>query len=129
MGISTFKSGDIILIVSVFIVAALFMAWNAFGARPGGQRTAVILHNSQVIKSLDLSALKGTQSITLHEEGVHQVIRAEKGKIRFLESDCPQQTCVKTGWLIKPGDQAVCIPARVVIKIVGENKQVDVLAY
>ena len=105
------------------------MAWNTLGAKSSRHLTAVITQNSSLVKKINLTDLNKPVYIDLNEEGVHQVIQAEKGRIRFSESDCPHKTCVKTGWLTKPGDKAVCIPSRVVITIVGDNKKVDVLAY
>lgn len=105
------------------------MAWNAYGPASSRHLTAVITHKSNLVQKIDLSDLNKPVYIDLNEEGIHQVIRAEKGRIRFSESDCPNKTCVKTGWLTRPGAKAVCIPSRVVITIIGDNKQVDILAY
>lgn len=129
MNTRIFKMGDTILIVSILVIAGLFMVWNTSRGSSGQQITAVITHNSNVIKKINLSELNNSEYIHLNEEGINQVIRAEKGRIRFLESDCPNKVCVKTGWLTKSGDKAVCIPSKVVIRIVGDNKQVDIFAY
>lgn len=124
-----FKSGDKILIIAVIVTAVLFVAWNTFRTESGEHLTAVITHQGNEIKNIDLSNLSKPEQIDLNEARIHQVIRAEKGRIRFLESDCPNQTCVKTGWLTKPGDKAVCLPSRVVITIVGDSDKIDILAY
>jgi len=128
MNTRIFKMGDTILIVSMAVIAILFMAWNTFGVRPDNQITAVIKQNGNVIKQINLSDLKDSEYVNVNEP-IKQVILAEKGRIRFLESDCPNQTCVKTGWLTKSGDRAVCMPSKVVITIVGGNKQVDSVSY
>ena len=129
MNIRIFKSGDKILIIVVAAIAVLIMAWNTLGAKSSQNLTAVITHNNHLVKNINLNDLNKPEYIDLNEDGVHQVIKAEKGRIRFLESDCPHKICVKTGWLTKPGDKAVCLPSRVVITIVGDNNQVDILAY
>lgn len=128
MNIRTWKTGDKILLVSLISIAALFMVWNSLGARQEDHLTAVITQNGQLVQQIQLSDLSGPEYIYL-KAGFNQVILAEKGRIRFLESDCPNQTCVKTGWLTKPGDKAVCIPSQAVIKIVGSDPPVDILAY
>lgn len=129
MNTSIFKSGDKILIAAIIVIAGLVMVWNYYGAASDQGLTAVITHDSKLIKQIELSSLNRTQTIDLTNEGIHQVIRAEKGRIRFVESNCPNKTCVNTGWLTKPGDKAVCIPSHVFVKVVGEKKQTDVLAY
>lgn len=39
------------------------------------------------------------------------------GAIRFASSDCPDQTCVRTGFLSRSSQYAVCLPHRVSIRI------------
>jgi len=129
MHIPVFKPGDKILITGLIAIAVLLMAWHNLAPGSSGQLTAVITHNGNLVKRINLNALPRPEYVNLEEEGIHQVIKAEKGQIRFLQSDCPHKYCVKTGWLRKPGDRAVCIPSRVVITIVGDNKKADTLAY
>ncbi|MEQ8176441.1 MAG: NusG domain II-containing protein [Syntrophomonadaceae bacterium] len=128
MNIRTFKTGDIILIVSIAVIAVLFFAWSNYRVAPGAQLKAVITQDGKLIKSINLSALQASESVYINEP-LKQVIVAEKGRIRFITSTCPNQTCVKTGWLTKPGDRAVCIPSKVIITIVGDNEQIDTFSY
>lgn len=131
MNIRMFKKGDMLLIFGIVILAVLFLGWNTFGARlsTNQQLTAVIKHDGQVIQQINLSSVKNPETLTYNYEGIKQVIVAERGRIRFSESECPDKICVKTGWLNKPGDKSVCMPSKVVITIVGENKKVDSIAY
>lgn len=128
MNIPMFKTGDKILIIVLAVIAVFILAWNSFGVSSGQQVTAVITQDGKIIKQINLTALKNPESVYI-DEPVKQVIRAEQGKIRFMESDCPNQTCVKTGWLTKAGDRAVCLPSKVVVTIIGENNKIDTFAY
>lgn len=128
MNIPMFKTGDKILIIVLAVIAVFILAWNSFGVSSGQQVTAVITQDGKIIKQINLTALKSPESVYI-DEPVKQVIRAEQGKIRFMESDCPNQTCVKTGWLTKAGDRAVCLPSKVVVTIIGENNKIDTFAY
>lgn len=128
MNTRTFKTGDIVLIASIVAIAVLFFAWNNHRIIPGQQLKAVITKDGNLIKQINLSDLQASESINI-DQPLKQVILAEKGRIRFLTSECPNKTCVKTGWLEKPGDRAVCIPSKVVITIVGDNDQIDTFSY
>jgi len=128
MNTRIFKTGDIILIVAVVAIAAVFFAWNNYRTASGQPLKALITQNGCLIKEIDLSKLQAAEAINI-DAPVKQVILAEKGRIRFLTSDCPNQTCVKTGWLKKPGARAVCIPSQVVITIAGSNEQIDTFSY
>jgi hypothetical protein len=123
-----FKIGDKILIVVIAAIVAVFMTWNAFAVSPDKKITAVITQDGKLIRQINLNDINTPEYIKLNE-GYNQIILAEKGRIRFLDSDCTNQTCVKTGWLIKPGDKAVCIPSKAVIAITGNNKEVDIFSY
>ena len=39
------------------------------------------------------------------------------GRIRFINSRCPDHICEGYGWLSKEHDQAVCMPAGVVVSV------------
>lgn len=128
MNTPIFKRGDIVLIVSLAVIAAVLMAWNTCGIAPGRQVTAIITQDGKLIKKINLSELRDPEYVYI-DKPVKQVILAEKGRIRFLKSDCPNKICVKTGWLTKAGNKAICMPSRVVITIVGDHKQVDSVSY
>jgi len=128
MNTRMFKTGDKIIIAAIIAIAAIFMVWHTVGVSHDQQLTAIVTKKGKVVKQIQLNELREPETIYLNNE-FHQVIRAEKGKIRFLESDCPNQICVQTGWLTKSGDSAVCLPSKVVLTIVGDNEQVDIFSY
>ncbi|MEG2858121.1 MAG: NusG domain II-containing protein, partial [Clostridia bacterium] len=47
------------------------------------------------------------------------VIEVNNGRIRILESDCPDKICVKTGWISRGGQTIACVPLGIVITISG----------
>lgn len=128
MNMNSFKTGDKILIFLAAAVTAVVMLWNTLGVSLAERPVAVITRNGEIIRQIDLDNVNAPEYINLNGE-INQVILVEKGRIRFSESDCPNQTCVETGWLTKPGEKAVCVPSQVVVKIEGHNEKVDILAY
>jgi len=50
-------------------------------------------------------------------------VLAQNGKVCISASDCPDQICVHTGWLSSAGQTAVCLPFKVVLKVVSVNAQ------
>ena len=63
--------------------------------------------------------------ITLEEDRVlyipqHPAVKfiVSDGRIAFYKSDCPDQVCVRTGFLHLSGQLAVCLPNRVVLSVV-----------
>ena len=47
------------------------------------------------------------------------VIEVSGSRARVFEADCPDQICVATGWLTKPGHRSVCVPNRMVLELVS----------
>ncbi|MFQ8832356.1 MAG: NusG domain II-containing protein [Ruthenibacterium lactatiformans] len=44
-------------------------------------------------------------------------LEVSEGRIRFINSRCPDHICEGYGWLSKEHDQAVCMPAGVVVSV------------
>lgn len=119
-----FKLGDV-LIIFVIIAAAVIMTVSLYQKNTIA-KTAVITQNNVVLKRIRLDHLP--EPFTLDYTGDYPgTIQAENGKIRFFHADCPDQVCVQTGWINRPGQIAVCLPAGVIIKIEGEESDIDIM--
>jgi hypothetical protein len=46
-------------------------------------------------------------------------VEVDGGKIRMLKANCPEQICVKQGWIKDPGASIVCLPGEIIIHIDG----------
>jgi Uncharacterized protein conserved in bacteria len=129
MNIRILKKGDIILILCIALIAGLiFFLNNSSSAIDSNHLTAEVVRDGKLIRSIDLNEVENPEYITFNE-GIKQVILVEKGRIRFLESDCQDEICVNAGWLTKIGDKAVCIPAKTTLTIVGDPKQIDGISF
>ena len=53
----------------------------------------------------------------------HNVIVLSGKSARMASADCHDQVCVRTGTLTRAGQVAVCLPNRVVLKIVGRDRR------
>ena len=57
----------------------------------------------------------------------HNVIVLAGKTARMESADCHDQVCVRTGTLTRAGQVAVCLPNRVILKIVGETSEIDAI--
>ena len=119
-----FKKGDIVLVLIVGFLALIPLLWGYFlrGSNENDNLTAVVIRDGKRMKEIDLNKVQEPQYINF-KDGIKITILAEKGQIKFLEADCPDQICVKTGLLTKPGDKAVCLPGKTIVMIKGEGNQ------
>jgi hypothetical protein len=44
-------------------------------------------------------------------------VEIKGGRVRVLDSPCPNKTCVSQGWVERPGETIVCLPNRVSITV------------
>lgn len=112
------KTGDFF----IFAAAALLAAGSlllGMGARRAGAGTAEIYMEGRLVRTVDLGALSAPVEFELAGACRNRIV-AERGRIRFVWSDCPDGVCVRTGWISRVGQTAACVPNRVLIKITGD---------
>lgn len=70
-----------------------------------------------------------TDTLTITDEDGHSNTIAIDGKqVRISQANCPDQVCVQSGWLKYAGQSAVCLPHRLIVRLVGTqqtNTQID----
>lgn len=117
------KKGDV-LIVAVLSLICVFLF--AFPLLKGSENVvAAVWLDGEKVKEIDISSVSKSYEISVGS----CVLSVEKGKIRFLSSDCPDKLCEKSGYLSKNGDTAACLPNKVVVKIETEKEKLDAVAY
>lgn len=134
-GLRKFKKGDLILVVFIGIIVSIPLLWNfihtsgsqASSGEASKELIAVVTRDGKRVAEVDLNKVTEPQYIHL-EDGIQLTVEVEKGRIRVLDADCPDKICVKYGWLTKPGDQAICLPSKTIVKIQGEGRLVSFLA-
>lgn len=106
------------LIAILFVAAAAGIALNLYTiASVGGQSEAQVYKDGQLVQTIRLRAGYSEQ---LRVGGLehYNVVVAANGLVHMEEADCPDQVCVRAGWVGRAPQQIVCLPHRVVIKIV-----------
>lgn len=127
------KKADKYILFGVIILLALssisVYIFKIFLSKPGA--TAIITQNGSVIHRIDLSEVNNPYEITIESDNNgYNTIYVEKYKIKFSQSNCPDQLCVKTGFLSNISDIAVCLPHGIFIEIEGEAEgDIDILAH
>ena len=83
-----------------------------------------IVQDGAVLYTVDW-ALAENQTFEIEYEGRINVIKIEDGRIRMLEAECPDQTCVHMGWLDSGAMPIVCLPNHLSIEYVVSGNDVD----
>jgi hypothetical protein len=103
------------VVVTVSAVAALVL-------RQVPTSHAHIIQDGVLIESINISVV--TEPYTINIEGSKglNVIAVERGRIRMLNADCPDGTCVRQGWVSGGMTPIVCLPNRLLIKLDSGNR-------
>lgn len=99
-------------------VLAACLGLSAMLLSPGEEAAfAQITSQGKIIKTVDLRI---DQEFTVDtENGGHNVVTVEDGKIGVTQANCPDHYCMDRG-MISRGTQIVCLPNRLVITLTGE---------
>ncbi|MBP2649614.1 MAG: hypothetical protein H6Q74_439 [Firmicutes bacterium] len=119
---------DKVLIGGLIVVAIIGIGWHVtLNSRFRGQ-TAEIYKDGRLIDSLVLRS-NYRQVVRVGTETDYDIIESDNGRVRVVEADCPDQLCVRMGWINSAPAEIVCMPNRVVVKVVSkERSDIDEIA-
>ncbi len=115
-----FRKPDILLIFLIIVICAGFFIYTA-NQKPS--RYAEVIYNNGTKEIADLSIPK---QININSK---IVINIKDGAIAFTSSDCPDKTCVKTGYIKNKNQFAACLPNQVIIRILSKDGEVDMVTF
>ena len=115
--------GDKILVALILIIGIGSLFAISRLRQPGEH--VVVEVNNQEVQRLDLDR---TQEIVVTGPIGETRIKIEHGTAQVLSSDCPEKICVLTREIRHAGEMIVCVPNKVVVKIIGKaENQFDVI--
>ena len=79
--------------------------------------TAVVYLDGKKVLAINLGLGGPPYEMPVEGAAYGNVLEVAPGKIRMLHADCPDQICVKTGWVQGGSVPIVCLPSRLVVQI------------
>lgn len=123
-GRNLIKRSDVFVIFLTLLL--IFFSLLIFRHSPPKAPLAVITVNGKIEKEIDLT-LQDDCIITLKTDPI-VTLEVKDHKIRFINSECPDGTCEKMGFLSRSGQTAACIPAKTVVTIKGtDDSEIDAI--
>jgi hypothetical protein len=74
-------------------------------------------------KTADVVPMDQTGNITVTGRLGRTTIRIDDHGARFVDSPCPDKKCVSSAPIRDAGEIAVCVPNRVMIRVLGNNRE------
>jgi hypothetical protein len=117
------KPGDwLVILLGTLVVGISFpLLWQG-----GLADRAIVRQNGQIFADLDLRAKR---QLEVPGPLGQTLIAIEPGRARVVSDPGPRQYCVRQGWLMRPGEIAICAPNRVSLQITGRTKVYDSISY
>ena len=78
-------------------------------------------------QKLDRLPLAQFGTHTYANNGYTLTVTAVGGAVSVTQSDCPGQDCVHSGAVSRAGQSIVCLPARIVVELVGAADGYDLV--
>lgn len=104
----------VILLVAVLILILLVQS-------PKGESIVIDVNGEKT--EIKLAEISDSEDIyVVGADNIELDISVDKDSARIVKSTCRDQVCVRTGEIKKEGESAVCLPARVSLRITGTDK-------
>lgn len=126
------KRWDIIITLSLVLLSFIPFAIFSYGqAKVEAQSeqieyVAVIASRNQEVARVMLTGHTGTETLDIPEIDCNpNTVEIKNEEIRINSSTCPEQICIDTGYISKPGPAIICLPHMVIINIEAVDGQND----
>lgn len=116
------------LVAGLFGLLAFASFWlPAWGGQNSHARSAQVFVNNVLQRAVEMQqAQRFTVSGQLGEVNVEVAAAG----VRISASTCPNQFCVRQGYVSRPGQMLVCVPNHVVILLAGQRQNdLDAITY
>ena len=118
------KKWDVIIIIGLIIISFIpetvifittYNKYNSFYLE--------VYSKGNLYKKLPLKKDAEKITLTIDNELGTNVIEVNKSQVKITDANCPDKICVKAHAISKPGEVLICLPHKLVVKIIGEGKQ------
>lgn len=114
-----FKFDIFLIILLIGALVSWLVIWIVTSSNEN--KKAIIEYDNEVVLELSLSENKEVRLKELSNGKTlkyEMLIIVEDGTIRVEENECPNHDCIKEGKKNKVGDVIVCLPNKIVIRII-----------
>lgn len=120
----------------LLVVAAVLALAVCLGVRFWGGLNAAPVQNGGLSVVVEIDGVEVERARLLDYSGQHVytnngytlTVDSADGWVDVIQSDCPTQDCKHSGAIKRSGQSIVCLPAHIIITLVGTNADYDVIA-
>ena len=118
---------DLLVVAAVLALAVCLGVrfWGDQGAAQNGGLSVVVSIDGKEVERARLLDYSGQHVYT--GGGYTLTVDSADGWVDVTASDCPTQDCKHSGAISRAGQSIVCLPARIVITLVGTTADYDAI--
>ncbi|HZJ57580.1 MAG TPA: NusG domain II-containing protein [Clostridia bacterium] len=121
------KIGDIFVYIFIIVLVGLsFLGLKTMGNR-GDRKMVQIELDGEIIESVEMSETEPegtTREIRIDTgDGGYNIVRISAGDVGITDANCPDRLCVISPRINTPGQSIVCIPHRLIVRIIGREPE------
>ena len=110
------------LIIILFFILIFCLIDTVYSFQKSSKQKVLIIQNNQIIREIYLDSAKNQEFRISSNNGGYNLIQIQNHEICISESDCPDQTCIKTGILRSENLPIVCLPHQLIIRFAEEGE-------
>ena len=116
------KIGDILIYILLGLFALVGFIGMKSMATMGGRRTVVVLLDGREIERVPISSNMEAREIYIDAGyGNYNILNITDEGAKIVKASCSDGLCMRQGRIDNPGQSIVCLPNKVVVKILGEE--------
>ncbi len=115
------KKKDIILIVSICIIALLSYVLILNNKKPGAE--VIIRVDGVEVARYNLD-IDGTYELN----GGTNILVIKDKEAYLIDANCPDKLCINQGKISKNGETITCLPNKLTVTVVGNKNDVEIIS-
>lgn len=125
------KIGDLFIYILLAVFASIGFIGMKSMATVEEERNVVILLDGEEVERIRLTPNMEEKELCIDtDNGMYNIVSIAKDGVRVIEASCSDKLCIKQGRIDNPGQSIVCLPNKLVIKILGDDDSpVDDVTY
>lgn len=117
------KTVLIVVLLVVLLVGGFIWLWKNHSQVTDVDVPQVVIEvNGEIKEQFPLTDLEPGDRRQIEGALGYSVVKGGENKVMMVESPCPDKICIGMGWISHPGEAIVCLPNRVVIRVIGSDK-------
>jgi hypothetical protein len=118
---------DYILILILILISCSLLIIKQFMLSPAVEMVEARM-NGKIILQVPLDSKEHKYVLKLPGGRAGLEVKGRAARLFRIDKFCPNEICIKTGWIRNAGEKIICVPNKLVIELKTKNQKFDAMA-